>query len=457
MVLADVLKRWQTLQNKAALLCTGTDEHGMKVQRAAAFQDMDPKKFCDATSTTFRDLAEKTDMDHNFFIRTTDDAHMAAVEHFWRLLDEKGYIYQSKHQGWYCVSDETFYPPTSIEKTVDPITGKPYMASVETGNAVEFIEEKNYHFRMTALKDRLLDFYDQNPEWVVPSTKMTEVRRWVSDSLSDLSISRPRSRLEWGVPVPGDPTQTIYVWVDALINYLTVAGFPGKTPDELRAGGWPADVHVLGKDILRFHAVYWPALLMALDLPLPKRILSHAHWTMNQRKMSKSLGNVVNPFFALDRWGVDAMRFYLIHDSHLDKDASYDNAHIVDGYKKTLQGGLGNLLGRVTRPRAWNVRETVAAASTVVQAAKPASSLFSGTLEPFIAERVASHAAMIQGRVEAAREDMEQLQPGPALRNIAQVIYEVCCDVFESPAMPAYQDDVHRRTNSSRTRSRGAW
>ena len=447
MVLADVLKRWQTLQGKPALLCTGTDEHGMKVQRAAALQDMDPKEFCDATSKTFRDLAEKMDMDHNFFIRTTDDEHIQAVEHFWRLLEEKGYIYQSKHQGWYCVSDETFYPENAIEKKVDPMTGKTYMGSIETGNAVEFIEEKNYHFRMTALKDRLLAFYDENPEWVVPSTRMAEVRQWVSHNLSDLSISRPRSRLEWGVPVPGDPNQTIYVWVDALINYLTVTGFPNKSPDELRAGGWPADIQVLGKDILRFHAVYWPALLMALDLPPPKRILSHAHWTMNQRKMSKSLGNVVNPFFALDRWGVDVMRFYLMHDGHIDKDSSYDNAHIVERYKKILQGGLGNLLGRVARPKVWNVRETVQAASIGVQDAKLGRGPLSGTLDPAIAAEVAGHTRVIQNMIAAVLRSMEQLQPGVAQRHIAGAIYEVHHDTY-SPVIGANQTAVRRPTGS---------
>jgi methionyl-tRNA synthetase len=362
MILADVLKRWQALQGKKALLCTGTDEHGMKVQRAAEQEGVPPKQLCDTLAATFEDLANKSSVDYDFFIRTTDPDHIAAVEYFWEELKRNDFIYEASHKGWYCVSDECFYPESMIEKQQDPMTGEVHMASVETGNKVEWIEEKNYHFRLTAFKQKLLRFYDQNPGWLLPKTRQQEVVDWVTNNLEDLSISRPRERLSWGIPVPGDPSQTIYVWVDALINYIVKAGFPNWTPGDREAGGWPADVHVIGKDIVRFHCVYWPALLMALNLPLPKRVLSTGHWTLGRRKMSKSIGNVVNPFFAIDRWGVDTMRFFLICDGQFKYDSDYSNAAIAERYKKHLQNGVGNLTSRLTRPLAWNVRKVVAAA-----------------------------------------------------------------------------------------------
>lgn len=361
MVLADVLKRWHKLKGRESLLLTGTDEHGLKVQQAAAANDTLPMAWCDAQADKFRMLAAKANLANDFFIRTTDEDHKKAVQHFWFLLREKGLIYESKHEGYYCVSDETFYPESMLAKRINPVTGQVHLASIETGNAVEWTEEKNYHFRMTALKEPLLEFYQQHPTWINPKHRMREVVHWVTNNLEDLSISRPSNRLDWGIRVPGDETQTIYVWVDALINYLTKAGFPAWTSGQEMAGGWPADVHVIGKDILRFHGVYWPALLLAVDIPPPKQLLSHGHWTLNGKKMSKSLGNVVNPFHAVDRWGVDVMRFFMVYDGGIENDADYDNRFIVARYKKLLAGTVGNLLSRITRSKLWNVKEIVAA------------------------------------------------------------------------------------------------
>lgn len=286
MVLTDILKRWQVLKGKPALLCTGTDEHGMKIQQAASNADRDPQDFCDEVSNKFKHLAERANLSHDRFIRTTDEDHREAVQHFWTLLNERGYIYESKHQGWYCVSDETYYPESQIEKRLDPVTGRTFMASQETGKEVEWTSEANYHFKLSTFRDRLLEYYKQHPHFIVPNSRMVEVTSWLEAGLEDLSISRPISRLTWGIPVPQDESQTIYVWLDALVNYATVAGFPGQSFHDGSAG-WPADVHVIGKDIMRFHCVYWPAFLMALDLPLPKQILTHAHWTMeNQVRLS---------------------------------------------------------------------------------------------------------------------------------------------------------------------------
>lgn len=369
MILADVMKRWHKLKGKQSLLLTGTDEHGLKIQQAALRHDTPPKQWCDAQAKKFKQLAVATNIANDFFIRTTDEDHKDAVRYFWFLLKEKGLIHTTKHQGWYCVSDETYYPESLLTRKIDPITGEMFVASIETGNAVEWTEETNYQFRLTAMKDKLLAFYEENPTFVQPRSRMEEVKAWVSNNLEDLSISRPASRLDWGIRVPDDESQTIYVWVDALINYLTKAGFPNWTPGKEERGGWPADVHIIGKDILRFHAVYWPALLMAVDLPLPKQIVTHAHWTMNGKKMSKSLGNVVNPFHALNRWGVDTMRFFMMHDGSLSNDSDYDNRIIAERYK-ILVGQVGNLLNRCMPkrkvlkdlPSSWNVPECVATA-----------------------------------------------------------------------------------------------
>lgn len=419
MILADVLKRWFQLQGQQSLLLTGTDEHGMKIQQAAAANDQAPQAWCDAQAALFRDLALKANLANDFFIRTTDADHKDAVRHFWFLLQEKGLVYEKKHEGWYCVSDETFYPAAMVARTVDPLTGKVSAASAETGNVVEWTEEKNYHFRMTALKDQLLEFYRENPQWVVPKHRMQEVVDWVENSLEDLSISRPSSRLDWGIRVPGDDSQTIYVWVDALINYLTKAGFPNWAPGAQTAGGWPADVHVIGKDILRFHGVYWPALLLAVDIAPPKKLLSHAHWLMSGKKMSKSRGNVVNPFFAMDRWGVDTMRFFMVYDGGLEDDANYDNTIIADRYNKMLRHTLGNLLNRVCRPNNWSVEECVR------EAADPAATMHTVVFPEREAGLFKGHESVMAGVCGHMHSMMEKPDPRQALLHLVDVAYQV--------------------------------
>lgn len=453
MVLADVLKRWQVLAGRKALLCTGTDEHGMKVQQAAARADVAPMQWCDENAEKFQELADLANISRDRFIRTTDTDHVEAVKHFWYLLEQNGYTYETKHSGWYCVSDECFYPESMIQKTKDVFTGEVYMASVETGNKVEWIEEKNYHFRMTALREKLLKFYEENPEWIVPASGMNQVVDWVKNHLEDLSISRPSSRLQWGIRVPEDPSQTIYVWVDALVNYLTFGGFPTWQPGRTQEGGWPADVHVIGKDILRFHCVYWPALLLALDLPLPKQVLSHAHWTLDHRKMSKSKGNAVNPFVAISRFGVDAMRFYMVHDGGIADDADYHNEIIVARYKKHLKNGLGNLVARITRSKLWKFSDAV----------KTGRSYNHRETSPDKAPESAAgmcreHAQYLDTALRSTVEEhMEKLNPGAALREIMEAVAKVCSVLllllrhlvyFRTDNQPLSQN---RRTNSSKT------
>ena len=344
--------------DESATLLTGTDEHGMKIQKAAEKAGADVQTFCNQHAQQFLALSHRANISYNRFIRTTDADHKAAVQYFWRELNQAGWIYESKHEGWYCVSDETFYPESQVHMVLEPSSGRKLHASMETGKEVEWTSEVNYHFRLSAFRDKLLEHYKNNNYFVVPEQRMNFVIKEVESGLSDLSISRPSSRLSWGIRVPDDDSQTIYVWLDALINYITMAGYP-FADREAAQRLWPPDCQVIGKDIVRFHCIYWPAFLMALDLPLPKQFLTHAHWTMNDAKMSKSSGNGVNPFYAIELFDVDTMRYYMAHDGGLVDDASYDNGYIINRYKSQLQDQFGNLLGRVIRSKLWRVRDAV--------------------------------------------------------------------------------------------------
>ncbi|KAH0541657.1 hypothetical protein FGG08_003888 [Glutinoglossum americanum] len=377
----------------------------MKIQQAAANAGMDPRTFCDEGA---KELAERVGLSNDHFVRTTDPDHRDAVQYFWHMLKERGYIYPAKHEGWYSVSDETFYPQSAVHLIVDPPTGRKIMASIETGKQVEWTSEFNYHFRLSAFKNRLLEFYQQNPNFVVPASRMAEVVQAVSSGLEDLSISRPIERLTWGIRVPGDENQTVYVWLDALVNYITKAGYPW-TPGQERDGGWPVDCHVIGKDILRFHCIYWPAFLLALDIPPPKQVLTHAHWTLGRQKMSKSTGNVVNPFFALDRFGVDTMRYYLALDGGINDDSDYENTFVSVKYKKGLQWGLGNLTSRTTRGKGWDVRQVVESAGQLDRAGDD-------ELASAQRARVESLSGLVRGR-------MNELNVKGALEAIMSTIY----------------------------------
>ncbi|KFA73755.1 hypothetical protein S40288_07345 [Stachybotrys chartarum IBT 40288] len=422
MVLTDVFKRWQQLQGKQAFLCTGTDEHGMKIQRAAQKQQMDPKEFCDGNSSKFKELAALGSISNDFFIRTTDQEHKDAVEHFWLhlkyKLPEKLGLYKGSHEGWYCVSDECFYPENLVEMRLEPQTGQKIMVNTETNNEVEWIKEETWFFPLTKYKDALLKFYDENPDWISPRYRMNEVRQWVEHHLEDLSVTRPVSRLTWGISDPEDRSQTIYVWVDALINYLTKAGYGAQwqTSDQ-DMGLWPADMQVLGKDILRFHAVYWPALLLALNLPLPKKLLCHNHWTMSDRKMSKSLGNVVSPTFAIQRWDVDPLRYFLIRGGNVSKDMSYSNELIRKTYEKELMAGIGNLFQRIARSRvnnAWSTKEAVQ------EHAKGSLSKISELEDP----TYTSFALCLSAAPATFKKEMDNFDPTAALRVVADLLAE---------------------------------
>lgn len=345
MVYADLFKKWHAWADPArpTFLTTGTDEHGMKVQHAANAAGVPTRPFVDAAAAKFQALASHADIAADRFIRTTDADHLRASQELWRKLQDNGYIYKGEHSGWYCVSDETFYPETQVER--DPESGQ--MLAKETGKVVEWTSEENYFFALSKIQPQLLRFLQENEKFILPRSRYTQIVREVTEGLEDLSISRPKSRCNWGIPVPGDNSQVMYVWLDALTNYLTSAGFP-DTPIE--QSFWPANVHVIGKDIIRFHGIYWPAFLLAAQLPPPQQLVVHCHWTMLGSKMSKSLGNVVDPIEILDRYGIDSVKFFLANDSYLNHDSDYENERIVERHNNFLLNKYGNLVTRLCGP-----------------------------------------------------------------------------------------------------------
>ncbi|KAJ2596054.1 methionyl-tRNA synthetase [Coemansia sp. RSA 1721] len=346
-VLSDTITRYAQLQGKCTKLSAGTDEHGLKIQQAAEKAGKETLAFCTQFSDSFRALQKASNTSDIDYIRTTDPKHFKAVEHFWNVLVERGHIYKGEHSGWYAVSDEAYYTESQVEERIDEKTGERKKYAIESGQPVEWVSEVNYKFRLSEFRDRLVQWIESNPDVVYPEIRRNEVLGWLKSGLEDLSISRPRSRLQWGIPVPNDSDHTIYVWVDALVNYATVDGYPSKSNPTF----FPPDVQVVGKDIVRFHAVYWPALLMAAGLPLPRRILAHAHWTMGSQKMSKSKGNVVDPFEAIEQYGIDPLRYFMIRNGGIANDGDYSSEEVVVRYKKDLVGQLANLASRCLSDR----------------------------------------------------------------------------------------------------------
>ena len=343
-ILADVLARYRRRAGEDVLFLTGTDEHGQKIQEAAAAQGVTPLELCDLMASRFEAAWDDLGISNDRFIRTTEAEHKAVVSALLERLHDNGFIYEAEYSGWYSVGQERYFTEKEIgPERVDPIAGGP----------VERIREKNYFFRMSDFRDRLVKHIEDNPDWILPPSRRNEVLGFLHQSLGDLSISRPRSRISWGIPLPWDPDQVTYVWVDALTNYVTASGAidPGAPKDERgfgdppRPSWWPADVHLMGKDILTTHAVYWPTLLMGADLPLPRKILAHGWWVVGDTKMSKSLGNVVDPLGLREQFGTDAVRWYLMREMPTGQDASYTPERFLTRYDE-LRNILGNLVHR---------------------------------------------------------------------------------------------------------------
>ncbi|OGL58779.1 MAG: methionine--tRNA ligase [Candidatus Tectomicrobia bacterium RIFCSPLOWO2_02_FULL_70_19] len=335
-IAADAKVRFHRLRGEPAFLLTGTDENAQKVERAARAAGADPRAFCDAYSAKFRGLWAKLGIRFDDYIRTTEERHVRGVQEIWRRVARNGDIYLGSYAGWYAVRDEAFY--TEEELTEGP-GGKKIAPS---GAEAEWVEEPSYFFRLGKYQERLLAHYRGHPEFIQPETRRNEVVRFVEGGLRDLSVSR--TSIKWGIPVPDDPAHVVYVWFDALSNYLTAGGFgpAGAAP----ANPWPADQHFIGKDIIRFHAVFWPAFLMSAGVELPRQVFGHGWWTVEGQKMSKSLGNAVDPHWLIEEYGADAIRYFLLREIPFGADGDFSHRALIDRINSDLANDLGNLLHR---------------------------------------------------------------------------------------------------------------
>ena len=338
-IIADFFARFKSIDDYNVHFLTGTDEHGLKIQRSAEKAGKDPKEFCDQISQTFKDLSKTLNLSNTDFIRTTEDRHKKTVQHLWSLLEKNDDIYLSNYSGWYSVSDEAFYNEDEIEE----INGKKIAKSSKSN--VEWIEEESYFFRLSKWQKPLLEFYENNPDFILPESRKNEVISFVKSGLKDLSVSR--KTFTWGIPVPSNDKHIIYVWLDALTNYLSALNYP-DTNDELFKKFWPASIHLIGKDILRFHAVYWPAFLLAAKIELPKKVYGHGWILSGEEKMSKSKGNILDPLKIIEEYGLDPLRYYLVKEVSFGNDGNISQDRLEDCINSDLANNYGNLCQRVT-------------------------------------------------------------------------------------------------------------
>jgi methionyl-tRNA synthetase len=335
-IAADTLARWKRMRGEKVLFLTGTDEHGAKIAKAAETAGVTPQAWTDKVVESFRELWKVLNITHDDFIRTTEDRHEKVVRAIFKKLMDSGDIYKGAYEDWYCVPCESFWSTTQLVDKKCPDCGRP----------VEKLQEESYFFKLSAYQDRLLVHYDQNPGFLQPAHRAPEIRSFVKGGLRDLSVSR--SKVKWGVPLePFAPGHTVYVWFDALINYVSALGFDPATGAFQKPDVWPADVHLVGKEIFRFHTVIWPAMLMALGVPLPKKVFAHGWWTVEGEKMSKSTGNVVDPHQVAAEFGVDALRYFLLREVPFGSDGDYSRKALLGRYNAELANSLGNLLNRV--------------------------------------------------------------------------------------------------------------
>lgn len=344
-VAGDAMARYKRLRGYEVRYLTGTDEHGQKIERKALEKGQTPQQFIDGVVEGIKKLWDQLDISYDDFIRTTEERHKVVVQEIFDRLLKQGDIYKGEYEGWYSIPDETYYTETQIvdiERNADGeiIGGK----SPDSGHPVELVKEESYFFRMSKYADRLLKYYQDNPEFIQPESRKNEmINNFIKPGLEDLAVSR--TTFEWGVQVKGDPKHIVYVWIDALSNYITALGYGTDNP-ELFNKFWPADIHLVGKEIVRFHTIYWPIMLMALDLPLPKKVFGHGWLLMKDGKMSKSKGNVVDPVTLIDRYGLDSLRYYLLREVPFGSDGTFTPESFVDRVNSDLANDLGNLLNR---------------------------------------------------------------------------------------------------------------
>ena len=332
-VMADIFARYKRLAGADVRFLTGTDEHGQKIEKAAHEQGIEPIELADRVVARYHALWKTLEISHDDFIRTSEPRHQNAVAEIIRRITDAGDIYKGEYEGWYLAADEAFIPDSQVKDGHD----------LESGRPVERLSEPSYFFRLSAYQEPLLEWYRSNPDCIRPRTRYNEVVSFVERGLRDLSISR--TSLKWGVPYPGDTDHVVYVWLDALTNYISALGF-GSDDENLYDGNWPATMHLVGKDILRFHCVYWPAFLMSAGLPLPQQIFGHGWWLRDEAKMSKSIGNVVRPDYLVERFGADALRYFLAREMAFGQDATFSDEAFLERFNADLANALGNTSSR---------------------------------------------------------------------------------------------------------------
>ncbi len=337
-IIADFFARFKRIQGFKVFYLTGTDEHGQKIERAAKKENKDTLLFCNEISQIFKDLTKTLNLSNNDFIRTTENRHKKSATNIWKILEKKGEIYLSKYSGWYSVSDEAFYSEDEIENI------KGIKQSIISGSPVEWVEEESYFFKLSKWQNSLLEFYSENKNFILPTSRKNEVISFVKGGLKDLSVSR--KSFKWGIPVPSNSDHVMYVWLDALTNYLSALNYPDEN-NQMYKDFWPVDLHIIGKDILRFHAVYWPAFLLAAGIKPPKRVYGHGWILSGDQKMSKSKGNILDPLEIIESYGLDPLRYYLIKEVSFGNDGNISEEKLENCINSDLANNYGNLCQRV--------------------------------------------------------------------------------------------------------------